>query len=304
MKKGHRTEIVVAVAAGIGALVAVLTLAWQLGWIPTRKSHPPETKIELSKQSGPPGSTVRVRGSGFVKNETVRLYVNVYQVGETEADGSGQFSWISIRIPKALAQFQAVLQQAYVRAAGVRSKRQDTEAFNLTGGAPQPGPPAPTPSPTPPTPPPSPSPLPPPTTTPPPPPDQRKVPAVVGRLYEVAASALQSIGFKVSRRTIASAEPVDTVIAQDPAANKLASVGSTITLTVSKGSETRDVPDVTSMDLDAAKATLEAAGFKVDVQARQTSDPAQDNVVLEEVPAGGTRATPGSTVTVIVGRFA
>jgi serine/threonine-protein kinase len=41
----------------------------------------------------------------------------------------------------------------------------------------------------------------------------------------------------------------------------------------------------------------------VDVVDQDTFDPNQDGIVLSQDPPGGTKARPGSTVTIIVGRF-
>jgi hypothetical protein len=125
------------VAALIVALVAVLTLMWNLGWIRTREPRPPETRIELTKNSGPVGSVVKVSGTGFLEDETVTLYVHVFEVGSTEADGSGEFSRVKIRIPKALAQIP--LPQVPVTAKGLASERVAQASFEVTGSPNPPG---------------------------------------------------------------------------------------------------------------------------------------------------------------------
>jgi serine/threonine-protein kinase len=129
------------------------------------------------------------------------------------------------------------------------------------------------------------------------------VPSVVGQPYETASSRLQGLGFAVARKDVPSDEPAGTVVAQDPAGNELVPVGSTVTLSVSKGPTTTRVPDVTSQDVDTAKATLENSGFKVKVVEQTTNDPNADGIVLSQDPAGNTRAKKGSTVTIVVGKF-
>ena len=74
-------------------------------------------------------------------------------------------------------------------------------------------------------------------------------------------------------------------------------------LYVSKGPSTSTVPDVTSQDEASARATLEQSGFVVNVQNQDVTDPSQDGIVLDEIPAGNTQAKPGSTVTIVVGRL-
>jgi len=127
------------------------------------------------------------------------------------------------------------------------------------------------------------------------------VPNEVGRSFSDASAELQSLGFAVRRRNVPSSQPAETVVAQSPAANSAQPKGSTVTLNVSEGPSTTAVPDVIDLDQDTATATLRSAGFQVSVQERNTSDPAQDGVVLSQSPSGGKQATIGSTITIVVG---
>jgi eukaryotic-like serine/threonine-protein kinase len=61
------------------------------------------------------------------------------------------------------------------------------------------------------------------------------------------------------------------------------------------------VPDTVGQDEVTARATLEGAGFVVRPRTRPVTDPAQDGIVIEQTPQGGTRARPGSQVTIVVG---
>src|SRR5439155_13830832 len=105
-----------------------------------------------------------------------------------------------------------------------------------------------------------------------------------------ASSVLEAKGFKVDRVDQDSNEPPDTVLHQDPSANTTAPKGSTIALTVSKGPQTRQVPDVTTLDRDTATTTLEQSGFKVKVVRQPTNDLSQENVVFDKSPAPNTQA--------------
>jgi eukaryotic-like serine/threonine-protein kinase len=129
------------------------------------------------------------------------------------------------------------------------------------------------------------------------------VPPVVGQTYDSASSELQTAGFVVARRDEESTQPAGIVTGQNPAANSLHPRGSTVTVTVSKGPQVSTVPDVTGLDQDSALATLENSGFRTAVQKQTTSDPAQDGIVIDQRPFGGSQATPGTTVTIIVGRL-
>jgi eukaryotic-like serine/threonine-protein kinase len=129
------------------------------------------------------------------------------------------------------------------------------------------------------------------------------VPNVVGQLYDNAAGQLQGVGFAVARRDVESSQPKDTVIDQDPGSGADLARGGTVTLFVSKGPKQATIPDVTSQDEDSATQTLEGSGFSVDVQDQDVTDPAQDGIVLSQDPPGGTKAKPGTTVTIVVGRL-
>jgi beta-lactam-binding protein with PASTA domain/predicted Ser/Thr protein kinase len=129
------------------------------------------------------------------------------------------------------------------------------------------------------------------------------VPPVIGQPFESAASTLQAAGFRVQRRDVDSNQPAGTVVDQQPGPNTLQPAGATIVLSVSNGPAETGVPDVTSVSEEDAVSTLEAAGFKVDVQTEDTDDPALDGFVLRQNPEGGSQAPEGSTVTIVVGRF-
>ena len=129
------------------------------------------------------------------------------------------------------------------------------------------------------------------------------VPGVVGQQYDSAAGQLQGLGFAVKRKDVKSTQPKDVVIDQDPAGGEGLARGGTVTLFVSKGPKFSTVPLVESQDEITATQTLEQSGFVVDVQDQDTSDPSQDGIVLSQDPPGNTRAKPGSTVTIFVGRL-
>ena len=130
------------------------------------------------------------------------------------------------------------------------------------------------------------------------------VPPVVGIPYAQAESTLMAKGFKVKRVDRDSNEPKDTVLSEDPGGNTTAPIGSTITLTVSKGPTEIQVPDVTTLDKDTASSTLESSGFKVKIVPQDTTDPTAENIVLDQSPKSGSSAPQGSTVTIFVGRLA
>jgi eukaryotic-like serine/threonine-protein kinase len=127
------------------------------------------------------------------------------------------------------------------------------------------------------------------------------VPSLVGQPYENATSALQGAGFAVKKQDVDSDQPKGTVVASDPPAGTAVAPGSIVTLSVSKGPKSAAIPDVTSYSEADATATLQGAGFGVQVTKNPTTDPALDGVVISQTPAGGSQAKPGTKVTILVG---
>ena len=130
------------------------------------------------------------------------------------------------------------------------------------------------------------------------------VPDVVGLKRAAATNQLQAAGFKVDAREVPSGEPVGTVLAQFPAAGATAKRGGTIRINVSRGDGKKVVPDVVGLDEAAAQTRLESAGFTVTVVDQETTEPAEDGVVVDQKPPAEGRLKPGAEVTIFVGRLA
>ena len=58
-----------------------------------------------------------------------------------------------------------------------------------------------------------------------------------------------------------------------------------------------------TLDKDTAISTLKSSGFKAKVVPQDTTDPGQENIVLDQSPAPNTPANPGSVVTIFVGHL-
>jgi serine/threonine-protein kinase len=129
------------------------------------------------------------------------------------------------------------------------------------------------------------------------------VPNVVGSPFETAQSQLQGLNFGVAREDVDSTEPEGTVVGQNPAGGSQAGKGSVVTLQVSKGPATSQVPDVTSQLEEDARAQLEQSGFQAQTVDEIVDDPLNEGKVLSQDPEGGTDAEQGTTVVIVVGRF-
>src|SRR5690606_5531797 len=87
---------------------------------------------------------------------------------------------------------------------------------------------------------------------------QVDVPPVIGRGAAAAERILEEAGFEVARRTIESCDDPRTVIEQDPPGGTQADEGSTVTITVSLGSEV-EVPNVAGSPANEAASQLKDA---------------------------------------------
>jgi serine/threonine-protein kinase len=122
------------------------------------------------------------------------------------------------------------------------------------------------------------------------------LPDVTGESVDQATADLQAKGFqvKLDPNQVFSDQDAGTVAAQNPAAGQ-SQQGVTVTLTISKGQQQVDVPDVTGLSEKAAKKKLEDAGFKVrSLGFTLFGKP----TVHSQSPSGNSQAPQGSTITI------
>jgi beta-lactam-binding protein with PASTA domain len=131
------------------------------------------------------------------------------------------------------------------------------------------------------------------------------VPNVVGLQQSVATQRLNRAGLRARVVYTTSAKPAGEVVGQSPGPGTSVARDSRVRIAVSLGPNATarvDVPDVVGQDEQQATTTIQNAGFEVQVIDVDTGDPSQDGTVVDEQPAGGTRAPQGSLVTIYVGR--
>jgi serine/threonine-protein kinase len=124
---------------------------------------------------------------------------------------------------------------------------------------------------------------------------------VTGADLADAQAELEEAGLKVkvATRTVNSDEfEQGQVAVQSPEGGSEAEQGDTITLTISKGPEMIEVPDVVGDSVDDAKAALEGAGFAVE-EDRGLLGLFGDTVKKQSVDGGDT-AAKGSTITITI----
>jgi serine/threonine-protein kinase len=124
------------------------------------------------------------------------------------------------------------------------------------------------------------------------------VPDVLGDDLTDAQQELEDAGLKVEIASgrINSEFEAGQVAKQSPGPDLQAAAGDTVTLTVSKGPEMIEVPDVVGDKIDDARQKLEDAGFKVD-EDRGLLGFFGDTVRDQSVDGGDT-APKGSTITI------
>jgi serine/threonine-protein kinase len=125
-----------------------------------------------------------------------------------------------------------------------------------------------------------------------------ELPDVTGSSVEDATAQLEDAGLKVriAAEQVTSDFDKGQVAQQSPGAGHEAATGDTVTLTVSKGPEMIEVPDVVGDNVDDAKKALEDAGFQVN-EDRGLLGLFGDTVKKQSVHGGDT-APKGSTITI------
>jgi serine/threonine-protein kinase len=96
--------------------------------------------------------------------------------------------------------------------------------------------------------------------------------------------------------------PKDVVLSQNPSPDERIVRGGTITVSLSLGPERYPVPDISGMELAAAKAELDGLKLKLKQGTKQYSDTVPEGVVISTDPKAETQLKPGDTVTVVVSK--
>lgn len=134
-----------------------------------------------------------------------------------------------------------------------------------------------------------------------PPASQTEVPDVSGQEVEDATNELVNSGFEVAEGDSVPCADIEEglVCRTDPEAGETIARGETVTLLISEGPEAVEVPDVVGDSFEDAEAELEEAGFEV-ARENQETDEAEPDTVLEQSPAAGEEAEPGTEITLTV----
>jgi serine/threonine-protein kinase len=130
------------------------------------------------------------------------------------------------------------------------------------------------------------------------------LPDVTGVPYVQAESVLRGQGFTVARVDVQSdQQPQGVVVSMDPPQGTAVAKGSKITLSVSSGPATSQIPDVTNQTQADASRILKGAGFTVGVVMEPVTDPSQDGIVVSQDPVGGSTGQQGEVIVITVGQL-
>lgn len=128
-------------------------------------------------------------------------------------------------------------------------------------------------------------------------PAQVQVPQLAGKTQQQAAQALSALGLQVDgtvARAPSTPENLDKVVEQNPSSGVGITVGSSIKITLGSGPAEIRVPNVVGQQVEIAQPNVEGAGFKVEIENIDSSQPVGE--VVSTDPAGGTNVTEGSTI--------
>jgi beta-lactam-binding protein with PASTA domain len=137
-------------------------------------------------------------------------------------------------------------------------------------------------------------------------PPQVEVPTVTGQDEDEARGSLRAAGLHVgtvTKREEAGQAP-GTVLSQSPSAGSSVRSDEAVSLVVAKASQEVAVPRVVGKKQERAEGELIGAGFVVKSITRTVTSEAEVGLVLQQTPAGGTKAKRGATIKLTVGELA
>jgi serine/threonine-protein kinase len=133
---------------------------------------------------------------------------------------------------------------------------------------------------------------------------QVTVPDVLDQSESSATGELEAAGLQVSVTEAPSdTVPEGFVSSQSPSPGTEVDEGATVEITISTGPELVQAPDVIGQLHSVARAMIRDANLRPTTVFQDVTDPSEDNIVLDQDPAGGTEVEARSFVTIVVGRF-
>jgi serine/threonine-protein kinase len=125
-----------------------------------------------------------------------------------------------------------------------------------------------------------------------------RVPDVVDRDVFAAARIMTDAGFKADSRLVDSPRPGGIILTQRPTNGHMLEEGSTIVLTISRTDAM--VPDVSALDVEAAKLQLRKRGFTNPTVTPDYRDDVDPGTVMSSTPAAFLRAKKTDPIELVV----
>ncbi len=129
------------------------------------------------------------------------------------------------------------------------------------------------------------------------------VPNEIGKQYTAASGDLTNNGFKVRMKTVPSGEPANQVVDMNPEPGVEVQPGTTVTLSVSDGSQTQiAMPNIVGETQAQAQAQLAGIGWTgtFNVTTTPTLDPTKDQTIKTQNPAQNTQMSKTQAVSITV----
>ncbi|HVL52320.1 MAG TPA: Stk1 family PASTA domain-containing Ser/Thr kinase [Actinomycetota bacterium] len=128
------------------------------------------------------------------------------------------------------------------------------------------------------------------------------LPDLSGKSADAAEALLREQGFTSERSAVFNAAAAGTVIGQSPPAGEPHQQGTQVTISVSRGPQPFQVPEVKGKPCSEAKGQLEGLGMRVVTQTSGGGEATCGaNRVLEQDPLPQSQRTPGAEATLYVG---
>ncbi len=126
------------------------------------------------------------------------------------------------------------------------------------------------------------------------------VPNVVGKTENDAVNLLKNAGLEF-RKTYEYSDSVDagTVISQNPGKNESVEEGTTVTIVISQGQESVEVPRVINLPQKDGQKELANAGLKYAVNT-EYSDTVEEGYIIKQSVEAGKKVAKGKTITITV----
>ncbi|WP_438294295.1 Stk1 family PASTA domain-containing Ser/Thr kinase [Streptomyces sp. HUAS TT7] len=133
-----------------------------------------------------------------------------------------------------------------------------------------------------------------------------RVPALIGQSEDAAKKKLSGAGLGVKKVDRQFSDTVERgqVISTDPATGARIRGNGSVTLVVSRGPETAQVPKLDGMPLDQAKSELQKAGFAPGDTASEFNESVPQGSVIRTDPAAGVKRHTDTAVSMVVSKGA